>query len=95
LSKIPTKFKLGTGHVMFFYDKGPYLRNRYEELKIELTKRGFKYNTESTFDPDGVMVKTPFNHDYVPDEQALFVIRERIQEKIDMKPTWYRKTIYF
>lgn len=31
-SKIPTKFKLGSGHVTFFYDKIKYLHERYDAL---------------------------------------------------------------
>ena len=32
LTGIPSKFKMGTGHVKFFYDKLKYLHERYIEL---------------------------------------------------------------
>ena len=30
--KIPDRFTLNTGHVYFFYDKGLYLYNRYDNI---------------------------------------------------------------
>lgn len=88
--KIPKKFTLNTGHVLFFYDKGAYLKNRYEELTQELLRRNFKINTDAQFDPDGVMEQSPWNGDYTPDDEALAIIRERIAQKIAMKPDWYK-----
>ena len=90
---IPTYyFTLGTGHVKFFYNKGAYLRKRYEAIKIELLRRGINFNTESLLDPDGVFeaLGEYFNHDYSPTPEALVIIRARIAEKITMKPHWYR-----
>ena len=47
--RIPKKFTLNTGHVMFFYDKGKYLYKRYDEIKDELTKRNFKLDKSRLF----------------------------------------------
>lgn len=41
LSHIPTVFKLGSGHVKFFYDKLQYLSSRYSNIVAELKYRGF------------------------------------------------------
>ena len=91
LKKIPKEFTLNTGHVMFFYDKGEYLRRRYEQLTEELVTRGYNINRDAKFDPDDVMFSSPYwNGDYTPDERALAIIRERIAEKIALKPTFYR-----
>ena len=38
--RIPKELTLGTGHVMFFYDKGKYLDKRYQELRTEMKARG-------------------------------------------------------
>ena len=93
LKKIPKEFTLNTGHVLFFYDKGEYLRRRYEQLTEELIVRGYNFNQDSKFDPDDVMFSSPYwNGDYKPDERALAVIRERIAEKIAMKPEFYTWT---
>ena len=37
----PEQFKLGTGHVKFFYDKLGYLLLRYEKIYAECRLRGF------------------------------------------------------
>lgn len=37
---IPPHYKLGTGHVTFFYDKLRYLRRRYKACITELEDRG-------------------------------------------------------
>ncbi|AGE55633.1 endonuclease V [Acanthocystis turfacea Chlorella virus MN0810.1] len=88
--KIPAKFTLNTGHVLFFYDKGAYLRKRYAELTAELVRRGFKFNADAPLDPEGTMDSAPWNNDYEPTDEALVVIRQRIAEKIAMKPEWYK-----
>ncbi len=41
LSKIPKQFTLNTGHVTFFFDKGLYTYERYEQLYKECKRRGF------------------------------------------------------
>lgn len=88
LKKIPREFTLNCGHVLFFYDKGAYLRRRYEQLTEELIARGYNINRDAKFDPDDVMVGM-WDGDYEPDERALVIIRERISEKIMLKPEFY------
>jgi deoxyribonuclease (pyrimidine dimer) len=79
-----------SGHVLFFYNKGGYLRKRYAELTAELVRRGFKINVNAPFDPEGTMDAAPWNGGYEPTEEALAIIRQRIVEKIAMKPSFYR-----
>ena len=95
-ANIPKAFCLGAGHVSFFYNKGAYLRLRYAVIRIELAKRGVKFNEESEFDPDGVFDKLPekWNQRYTPTDAALFMILQRIEARIAEKPTWYRKTAH-
>ena len=88
--KIPKEFCLNAGHVTFFYDKGAYLRKRYDQLTEELIARGYNINRDAKFDPDDVMFDPGWNGDYTPDERAFAIIRERIAEKIAMKPQFYR-----
>ena len=92
LRKVPVAYTLNTGHVSFFYDKGAYLRKRYEALKAELLRRGFNFNQDSPLDPDGVFdaLDERFRKDYDPTPEALALVRARIAEKIAMKPSWYR-----
>lgn len=89
LKKIPKEFTLNCGHVLFFYDKGAFLRRRYEQLTEELISRGYNINRDAKFDPDDVMFDPRWNGDYKPDERAFTIIRERIAEKIAMKPSFY------
>ena len=90
LKKIPKEFTLNTGHVLFFYDKGEYLRRRYEQLTEELIARGYNINRDAKFDPDDIMFDPQWNGDYKPDERAFAIIRERIAEKISQKPSFYK-----
>ena len=95
LKAIPCKFTLNTGHVMFFMDKGKYLQNRFLQLQSELIARGYQIPQEVVFDAEGIFDKHQvLNNDYVPDEQAYAIIRERIAQKIAMKPDWYRYSGY-
>lgn len=89
-SRIPLEFTLNTGHVTFFYDKGLYLYNRYEQLKKELDKRGVNYNKQAELDPDGIMFNGPWFNDYKPTVKALRIVQERIQNKLLEKPHWYK-----
>ena len=91
---VPAEYTLGKGHVSFFYNKGTYLQLRYNVIRIELGRRGIKFDRESKFDPDGIFAyhSALLDNPYRPTDAALALIRARIAEKIAMKPNWYRKT---
>jgi hypothetical protein len=74
----PAFYKLGTGHVKFFYDKGSFLKNRFEnEIVPEMQKRGFTTNfTKYREHPNGL------NKDWIPTETAKSINRERIKERL-------------
>jgi len=78
----PDTFRLGTGHVKFFYDKINYLRLRYISLYEECIKRGFNVtNYLEAFEgiPHSLMGNyTPTNHDRN-------IIIERINERLAPK----------
>ena len=90
LSSIPEKFTLNTGHVKFFYNKGEYLHKRYNAIVEEMKRRGMNPDPERVFKreqwPDELY------NDWQPDDQELAIVRQRIQERIDAKPDWYRWT---
>lgn len=52
--KIPTRYTMGTGHVVFFYDKLQFLVNRYNLLQKEMFRRGYKARYDSTGLTDGL-----------------------------------------
>jgi len=92
IKSIPKRYTLNTGHVKFFYNKGKYLSKRYDELIKEMKLRGMKPNSERVFKreqwPDGLW------NDWIPLVEDYKIIRKRIEQKIAMKPDWYRTTNY-
>ena len=92
LGRIPTEFTLNSGHVSFFYNKGIYLHERYMDICDELVKRNINFDRAAMLDADRVFNELPceFWDDYVPTENALKLIRQRIKEKIELRPNWYR-----
>ena len=78
---IPDKFKLGTGHVKFFYNKLLYLRNRYIQLHEECIYRRFNVQYYiGAWDnvPEELM------NDYKPTDDDRKIIKQRIKEKLWM-----------
>lgn len=88
LSSLPEKYTLSTGHVKFFYNKGEYLHKRYKQLISEMQHRGMNPDPDRTFKreqwPDDLY------NDWQPDDDELLIVRQRIQERIEQKPNWYR-----
>ena len=75
---IPDKFKLGTGHVKFFYDKLLYLKKRYVSLYNECIKRGFNVqNYISAWDN----VPQKLMNDYRVKANDCRIIRQRINDR--------------
>ena len=77
---IPDRFKLGTGHVKFFYNKLLYLYHRYIKLYKECIKRGFNvqwYGSAWNNVPQELM-----NY-YQPTDIDREIIKKRINEKLN------------
>ena len=92
LNQIPKEFTLNKGHVKFFYNKGLYLQKRYNQLIKEMKKRGFSPNPKRQF-PKEIFLPNLYN-DWNPSLKDKKIIIKRINEKIKMKPNWYKKTAY-
>jgi hypothetical protein len=75
----PKKFKLGPGHVKFFYDKCAYLLNRYKQLYNECILRGFNVQDYSCAWDD---IPTSLMNDYTPTEIDQIIVRNRIAERL-------------
>lgn len=88
LKKIPPKFTLNTGHVLFFYNKLTFLRNRYDRLVNELHNRGYNLDQNRTLDLSGI--PSTFFNDWTATPADDAVLEQRIKEKIAMKPSWYK-----
>jgi deoxyribonuclease (pyrimidine dimer) len=80
--KQPPKYTLGTGHVLFFFDKLNFISRRYDDLCNEMINRGYQCNRISQKDLHSGIESFMF-HDYIPSEEALLVNRERIKERLD------------
>ena len=79
IKDIPETFRLGTGHVKFFYNKLGYLLKRYNELHSECIKRGFKVQDYSESWND---VLITLMGDYIPTNVDKILIQERINSKL-------------
>ena len=89
--RVPKRYTLNTGHVYFFYNKGKYLHKRYHELINEMKRRGFQPDKSRVF-PTRVFEDNGLYNDWMPTTEDYKIIRQRIEEKIAMKPNWYRRT---
>ena len=87
-NNIPDEFTLNKGHVTFFYNKGMYLDKRYSLLVKEMKRRGMNPDPKRQF-KKSQWPKYLYN-DWKPKNKDLKIIRKRIEEKINLKPDWYR-----
>jgi deoxyribonuclease (pyrimidine dimer) len=77
--EIPVEYKLGTGHVKFFYNKFKYLEKRFEAIIDEMLARG--YNPNFTDSSIFKRVDKLYYNDYTPTEEALAINRARIKKR--------------
>jgi len=87
-STLPKQFSLNKGHVRFFYNKGLYLHLRYLELIKEMKLRGMQPDVTRKFKKD--QFPKHLYKNWKPSKKDKDIIRERIRERIAMKPDWYR-----
>ena len=83
------EYTLNAGHVKFFYNKGEFLERRYDALIAELRDRDFKLDPNRKAD-FSVFVNNGLYHDWTPTKQAFEINKQRIIERINAKPDWYR-----
>lgn len=79
LANIPPTFRLGKGHVSFFYDKLGFLHHRYKLVHAECLKRGFNVQ-----DYSGAWDNVPARlmGDWVPSVDDSRIVQERIDERL-------------
>ena len=90
-SKIPINYTLNKGHVYFFYNKGKYLFERYQQIISEMKKRGFNPDKKREF-PKDIFIDNNLYKDWKPTLEDFKIIEKRIESKIKKRPNWYRKT---
>ncbi|MBN6710233.1 pyrimidine dimer DNA glycosylase/endonuclease V [Haemophilus haemoglobinophilus] len=84
----PFDYKLGEGHVRFFFDKLSFLKKRYDLLHQECKQRGF--NVQYIW-PENLPDDISLWKDYEPTENALKINRTRIKERMPAKARFTAK----
>lgn len=86
---IPPTYRLGTGHVKFFYNKVHWLTGRFDALVTECLARGF--NIQHTALPPLVASIHPYWWgSYHPTPEAIALSAARILEKMPRNTTLER-----
>lgn len=82
-----SEYRLGEGHVRFFYDKLLFIYRRYQSLRDECFNRGFVASDQWLYD-----VEWPAElwNDYEPTKEAILINLRRLTEKFQHKfrPTY-------
>jgi deoxyribonuclease (pyrimidine dimer) len=81
----PLEYRLGAGHVRFFYSRLGYLAKRQADLVTEMKARGYQptfTDTESLLDG----FPPAWCADWQPTEEALAANRARIADRLKPKP---------
>ncbi len=95
LKNIPDSYRLGIGHVKFFYNKIGFLVERFRQIYAEMDYRGFKPNPKFSYDSMAEKIsKCTYlaQIDYKFSQTEIEISRNRLIEKIKEKPQWYRWT---
>lgn len=85
-SMIPEEYCLGKGHVTFFYNKFGFLQERHYSLQVEAAKR----NISLTEGLNLQGIESKWMGLWAPNSCALKKNANRILDRIELKPTWYR-----
>lgn len=80
---IPSEYRLGEGHVKFFYDKLQYINLRHNELIGEMNSRGFKTTFTGEYPEECSVLPDMFFKHYEPTDNALEINRKRISDRIN------------
>jgi deoxyribonuclease (pyrimidine dimer) len=80
--KQPTEYTLGTGHVLYFYDKLGYIKQRYTELIDEMHTRGYTCKPVCLVEASSGIREALFKT-YTPTAKALEINRQRIQQRTE------------
>ena len=76
---IPNSYRMGSGHVLFFMDKGLWLIDRYDQLVCEMQNRGYHVSypeLDLSHWPESMM------NDWEPSKEEIEISQVRINEKL-------------
>lgn len=80
---IPSDYRMGEGHVKFFYDKLHYIKTRHFDLILEMKKRGFNTNFTGEIPEECLKLPDRFFKIYIPTPEALSINRKRISDRLN------------
>jgi len=79
----PKSYTLGTGHVLFFYNKLGYLAERHKLIVNEMLARGYKpMLTTCLREQWEGMIPKGYWQGYAPTDEALMINQERIDKRL-------------
>jgi deoxyribonuclease (pyrimidine dimer) len=85
VKNVPTSYRLGKGHLLFFKDKLNYLAKRHNLLKKEMRRRNFIPTKTINL----ALYDKSLHNNWKPMKKDIVVINERITQKILKKPNYY------
>lgn len=79
----PKNYTLGTGHVIFFYDKLRFIANRHLSLIAEMQRRGYTTNFDGDVSHWETLIKNNnMWKDWVPNEIDMKINMDRIADRL-------------
>jgi len=93
-TRIPSSYRMGKGHEIFFHDKLKWLHKRHEQLKTECIKRNININTSYSFDYDNLPphAKKYFYNDWKVTTKDQTVNTDRLKERFSLRKKSYSFT---
>ena len=83
VKNIPESYRLGSGHVKFFYNKLAWLLRRYVELYNELILRG--YNVKFIFPLTLIKTHATLFNNWTPTQHDIDINLQRIYDRMPNK----------
>ena len=80
IKDIPNSYRLGSGHVKFFYNKLGWLLNRYVQLYNELISRG--YNVKFIFPLTLIKTHSTLFNNWTPNQYDIDLNLQRIYDRM-------------
>lgn len=79
----PKDYTMGTGHVLFFYDKLAYLADRHKKLVSEMLRRGYSPSNDACLRLQWKhLIPDRYWKNYEPTVEALRINQERIDKRL-------------
>lgn len=79
----PKEYTLGTGHMLFFYDKLKFLADRQKQIILEMLKRGYNPGNRTCLEMQWRgFVPDSYWKTYEPTLKAIRINQERIDKRL-------------